>query len=142
MKIWQIPPRFLDKNTLFGELYLLENSFLPHPFYNVLIYNKSYRSFRWILVSKEIEKRFGPSYKSDQYSTQQAIDNILISEVKQSFSLDIIRKEISILIEIWELDGYENIDLIEKLSLQSSEDILGENLYLLEIIQKGLINNV
>lgn len=142
MRIWQIPPRFLDKNTLFGEYYFIINLLDEFPFYDNPNYTESYLYFRWFIISKEIMKRFGEDYIDEEISEQQAFDNIKIQEVKESFSIETIRKEISILIDIWELNGFDSIDLIEKLSLESSDDILCENLYLLEIVEKGLIDDV
>ena len=137
MKIWHIPPRYLDDATLIAEWTCLRrlNEQFKTPFSSIDSFYQKYKNHikyvaqRYILVSRELVVRGLSEYEVDEPELLENTSNIK----SYQFSLSDVNRDIEILTMIWsEFEQFDNriFDCLEKLGLTDSEQLHQELLWI------------
>lgn len=140
MKIWHIPPRYLDDATLLSEqrtlIYLSDN--LVNPFisldglYQRYKQHHQYIVLRLILVSQELETR----NLGESINVNELLESITTDD-EYKFSLQDVNRDIDILLLIWE--EFQDFDsqlynFLELLNLTDSEQIYQELQWIIQLL--------
>jgi hypothetical protein len=140
LKIYHLPPRFLDTQSLLNEQWVLDNLFwkianaddsgiIPEPWDRLWSIYKDYHAYifaRLEMVYGELEKRgLGGEFNENKY-----LDALIDSKIDFEIFIQDISRDFEIITSIWEefADSSDDMlpDLIEQLSLSSFEDIINE----------------
>lgn len=149
MKIWLLPPRFLDDDTLYHhsvslkemydkvEDYWLNTSLENFHEIQVFINCPSTIKLLHNLSLKELIRR---NIAIDSYLEMEDGDNIvLFLEDDLIVNKNIIEEEMDELLELWskQLDSITNGHFIERLQLCSTDDVFNEMQFILSVKDTG-----